>query len=580
MEILPRTLRGLLFFWSITLTVAFTVAALSPLPRRPLNLSCRWCLPAALLVSYSLGLSAALLDPTGYARSIVFFALAGVLALIALMAPSSERLAITALFAILVAGMAGLYEYARNDWTPQLDLAREPLIVEGRINRYIEDSARGGFYYYVPVETLLQAGLASATGYYDVRIYAIARSVMVAVTALAFIALAPRLGPPAALAGLGIVLGTQLSFQGRPISFPYALLYTVVLLAGWRRAAGRALAVAAVLLAVFAHPTGPIAVIILLSALLLVASLPRVAAEKDLAGPARSGLLLTLALSLSYWFLTTFYSILVRKVTGLAESLQTFLSTVLGVTTAEGGGGGGGLTATVAPGYSNPAFHEFSIVWALTVAVPASVLLVSLFHTVRGRRLDALQTLSAAAALGSLASFGVAFLQYMATSAAGQYLIPVGQFLAAASLPGLVYEARGRAPGLLVLGILAFGAAMGAYTPDWAPLEHPDFEVAVTLKREPVYYEVGVLRDKIPKYIITYFDYDFILRPSQYKDVRKAILLLQAGEVKACSMARDPFVLFGLTAKRATAGLEGYASKVYESDLHRIYLVRPCRGRP
>ena len=158
----------------------------------------------------------------------------------------------------------------------------------------------------------------------------------------------------------------------------------------------------------------------------------------------------------------------------------------------------------------------------------------------------------------------------------GQYLIPVGYLLllisssvVAAKLP----INNGKKYAVIMIALLALFIFVGTYSPDWAPLEHQDFETAATIYPFHAYLEAGTITPLISINATIYYDYDFPIGGGSYKPVRSIITQISSGTDPA-EFAKIPVTLYGLREERLSeSNILDEVNTVYSSGYHRIIVI-------
>jgi hypothetical protein len=257
------------------------------------------------------------------------------------------------------------------------------------------------------------------------------------------------------------------------------------------------LAILGIIVGVYVHPTAPI-ILVSIFAIMTVLSIRKFDRIK---GTVKVFIILTL-ITLAYWFNTYLYLLLGGSATDLLDAGIRLLTSFVG-----GGAGevisGSRISSVLAPGYSDPKFLFFSFSWSIPVALSMSLLSTVIILLIFSKsfwssRKGTKVTLGMSAALASGLFILLAYAGYYAGAIPGQYAIPIAYGLAligSVMTVSIILESRKILPVMLIAFILAASVAIGTYSPDWASIEHPEFEVAA--KMHP--YDSSIQTDELTK---------------------------------------------------------------------------------
>jgi len=202
------------------------------------------------------------------------------------------------------------------------------------------------------------------------------------------------------------------------------------------------------------------------------------------------------------------------------------------------------------------------------------LLIPTIFQFVRKKKVDPSQSLTV---ISAFAGLSIIFFAYLTLGGeTGQYLIPVGYFLLMLSssvVAAKLLTNRSKKYAVIVAALLAFSIFAGSYSPDWAPLEHPNFEAAAKIHPYHVYLEAETVISLIPTGATVYNDYDFPIGTGLYKPARTVILQVCYG-ADPTQFARPPITLYGIREERfsESTALDNLDT-TYSSGYHRIIVI-------
>jgi hypothetical protein len=401
---------------------------------------------------------------------------------------------------------------------PRYGIVKEPLYVTGSLETYMKGSAEGGFYYFIPVDPLIIVPLAYVCSE-DIGFLlpAIRNLILYLTIDLSVFAIIKRTGLRTFYASvLTYAIAPALSFQDRILSLPYVtqILYILFLAINSGKLCSRQVIILTVLSAVsvFAHPVGPIALIFILLLLILLSRVK--GSYEKIYGISSSILKLFALITFTYWFYTYLYTLLSAKTLRLVEATIRFIDSLFGVGEAREVFLGYTISKYSAPGYSDPKFYTYAYIWALPIAVAATFFLLGLIEMLakkRAREADEVAILGLASSLSTLLLIGIAYIGYAMNVEPGQYLIPSGYYASTLTMGIALYKySKVREPAFTVFAILiALGVGLGLYSPNWAPLEHPDFESSPILHPYTNYVEATYIANYLSENLVVYSVYDF-----------------------------------------------------------------------
>jgi hypothetical protein len=408
--------------------------------------------------------------------------------------------------------------YFKNMFYPRYNIMQEAIYVTGSLEPYMKGSAEGKFYYLIPVDPLIIVPLAYICGEDISSLLPVIRNfILYLVIVLSIFAIIKRTGLRTFYASiLTYAIAPALSFQDRILSLPYTtlVLYILFLAINVGKLSSELNIILIVLsaLSVFAHPVGPIALIIML---LFLTLLSRVKGGHGKTYVISSFILKLFALiAFTYWFNTYLYTLLIGKTLRLAEATISFINSLFGVGEAHEVILGYTIPRYSAPGYSDPKFYTFAYIWALPIAVAVSLFLLCLIEMLakkRAREVDEVAILGIASSLSTLVFIGTAYIGYAMNVEPSQYLIPSGFYASTLTIGIALYKySKVREPAFTVFAILiALGVGLGLYSPNWAPLEHPDFESSTMMFPYTNYVKVDCVADYLSENVAVYSVHDF-----------------------------------------------------------------------
>ena len=454
-------------------------------------------------------------------RPKLYFILQGVLAGIVLMLYVKERIgsSVTIFYTIVSFLSILIIVYSKNMFYPRYDVAQEALYITGSLEPYMKASVEGGFYYFIPVDPLIIVPLAYVCGE-DIGFLlpAVRNFIVYLVIMLSIFAIIKRTGlKPLYASILAYTIVPTLSFQDRILSLPYVnlILYILFLAISSGRLDFRLNAILVIVSAVsvFAHPVGPIALISMLSLSILLTKVFKGICEE--AHRVLSFILLLFTLiAFTYWFFTHIYILLMTKTRNLFDATVRFIDFLLRRDEAPEILLGYTISPYTLPAYSDPKFYTYAYVWALPLAVASSLLLVSLVKVMtkkRDNKVNEVFTFGLASSLSTLIFIGTAYIGYTMNIEPGQYLIPTGYYASTLAMGVALHEysIKRRLGFFIFTVLLALGVGLGLHSPNWAPLEHPDFKTSIKMLPYTNYIEASCIIKYLSEGLTVYSVYDF-----------------------------------------------------------------------
>ncbi|MEM2094416.1 MAG: hypothetical protein QXI32_03870 [Candidatus Bathyarchaeia archaeon] len=272
---------------------------------------------------------------------------------------------------------------------------------------------------------------------------------------------------------------------------------------------------------IFSHPISPLIVISILTASAF--------SPKKIGSLKTKFLLISVVLTLTYWFSTYIEYIMVRSSINAIYAFVQFAEMLIG---NEYVSAISGSTISVfnAPGYSVSKFWIFSYSWAIPIAFTSSYLAVVLFSILKFRTVGvgSLSTLLGfPTCVSSIVFLAASYMGYVVGTDSAQYMTPIAYFLAvltAMVVVSIVIKGR-RFLAFVILALVLFVAVLnGSFAPDNAPLEHTDFEVAVKIHPYMLYIQSSDLQCLLHDRDVVFNDFDVQAGPGGlYKPIRQVI---------------------------------------------------------
>ena len=506
----------------------------------------------------------AMFSSEAFARPDVFFYLQGLAAgLLALyLALGRANRALVAYVLVVSAISMTATVYLQNGFYPLSNIQDDALYKTGSIASYQQASAQGGFYYFIPIESLILVPLSMVSGI-NLGLPLVESVVFLTVTMLSLWLLTRRFGlEKAAPAAMLILSIPQLSFiTGRTLSIPYAMLTLLLVSLLATKLASRqtvGLLGVVILVMVFAHPVGPIALIAAFLAFYGILLLTRLS-RRETSMSVRPAIRFLLIITAGYWFVTYIYTLIVTKATNIYESTRSFFVILLGGNSKLISGST--IPIATAPGYSSPEFWEFAYAWAAPIAIGLALLVVWLgVQTVVTRNREGPKSgasifsstfglIALSSCVAAFVLLGSSFASYALGSESGQYAIPCAYFLLL--LPSafvLHHLLDSRKVGVIIITALILSSVIcvGTFSPDWAPIEHQDFGSESTIPTRNTCVQANDIGALVGQGSPTiYLDYDLAAAAAvpNYKDVRAVLTSILAGNFTFGDYSNSLFVL-------------------------------------
>jgi len=276
-------------------------------------------------------------------------------------------------------------------------------------------------------------------------------------------------------------------------------------------------------------------------------------------------LLTTVVVTFAYWSYTYLLSLMTNQGIKFYSTIYTYFSGVTAI----------GEGQDYVPLYNSSGYEVFAYAWAIPVALSVALIISFILRCMRKKRFDPGHSLIIVAALAGLATVFIAYLSYP-RGETGQYLIIVGYFLLLLSssvvAAKLLMHKSKKYVGIIGV-ILALFVLVGTYSPDWAPLEHQDFETAATIHPFHSYLEARTITPLISANSTVYYDYDFPIGGGSYKPVRSVISQFSSG-IDPVQFATSPVTLYGVRDGRLSeSNTFDKLNTIYSSGYHTILVL-------
>jgi len=463
-------------------------------------------------------------------------------------------------FSVLVAVFVG------NDFYPFRGFEREPILQAGSIEAYQYGSMKEGLYYYIPIDTLIGGSVALITGQ-TIITPLLYKSFLLIGVIMGLISLLRRMSHNTVTGIIGaffFISIPSLTFIGRTSGLAFGVFYIFITLLLYESPRATVISLFIVTLPmIFSYPSGFVIIIAILLplALLGINNWPK---QGTSSRRIRLSVLTMIVVTFTYWTYTYLMSLMAK----MGISLYSTIFSYFEGTTAEVS-----VVQGYVPRYYYSGFEIFAYAWAIPVALSAALLISLIFQFIRKKKLDPSQSLIIVSAF---AGSSIVFFAYLFSGGeTGQYLITVGYFillLSSSIAATKLLTNIGKNYAVIAMVLLSFFIFTGAYSPDWAPLEHTNFETAATIHPYHTYLEAETVNSLIPKNATVYGDYDLPISIGVYKPIRQIILQIQSG-ADPTQFARPPITLYGIRDERfKEIALEDW-DVVYSSGYHRIIAV-------
>ena len=527
-------------------------------------------LMVSLLLTYLVFQTISLLR--GYRDPMVFTLIASLSALmvIEVLNESSARNSFLPLLPLLMISLSEpLTLYVGNDFYPRWDWSSDTILRTGHLDAYFREIVSAGLYYLIPVSYIRQVMLALTCQPSHVTpfINVVAEYLACVISLYAFFKRS-RFGVLAGVLSILILISSPGDnvLTGRLVGtliFPFMLSSLIYYRTGQTSALISSLPL--MMGTVFQHGSPVIGYFLLF----LPALFKGRDEDLELRGASRRVGILVAVLSIiasAYWI----YTHIINRVSYVGYS---FVNSILSYFLPS-------LREAISPWtyvslYESGGYLVYSYAWAFPVALSAALLLNYMTKVLMGRSI--MKPLNIGEASSFLASTVVvaSFLAYRVAES-GQYLIPVGYFLALiASTIALSRILKGKRLSVLLAAmvLLAVFTYTGISSPSHAHLEHPEFETAAQIFRSTRYIEASLVSRLLDPQIRVYYDYDLPIRGGIYKTIReKLYLILQGYDPRALEQGN---VVYAIKNKRLSGAESIFrvSSVVYRSYFYTSFYV-------
>lgn len=411
--------------------------------------------------------------------------------------------------------------YVKNFSYPQYDVAKEPLYIEGSINQYVESSIEGGYYYVIPVAPLITVFLAHVAGV-PIPYHIVFIMVEYLAIALAMSGIIKRTGSRTFYASLmTYAIAPALSFHDRLLSLPYAVLIIYLLFRIMEKSTLTKAELIACCLTiptmVFAHPVGPLSLMSLLAVMCLLTGFRKRGSnlhsgrDENLRRAMLNLLFVITAISIVYWGYVISLAMFTKRAMTYLEALRRFFDSLLIGESPSSILLGATISVYTSPGYSDPRYYIFAYLWALPLASSLAYITARTARLVVEADDKPPSLVGYASSILVIAFAALVFIGYAMNIEPSQYFIPMLYFISTFSLGALVrvYSNISRKALAILVAVFVLGVGMGLYSPNWAPIEHPDFKSSITWRHYADYVEASPVERLLEDDAIVYSVYSF-----------------------------------------------------------------------
>jgi hypothetical protein len=229
---------------------------------------------------------------------------------------------------------------------------------------------------------------------------------------------------------------------------------------------------------------------------------------------------------------------------------------------------------TYVPRYESERYLVNSYAWAFPIAVSVALLLGYLTRVLTRRNRESACVIGIVSALLATVFVGASFIAYK-VSESGQYLIPVGYFLALISSTIalsriLVGNLKISIVAMILLAVFIY---TGTSSPSHAHLEHPEFESAAMIFRYTRYIEASLVSRMLSPQIRVYYDYDLPISGGIYKTIRERIyLILQGYDPRTLDQGNVVYAIKN-TRLNGKGTIFSTTSIIYRSDYYTLFYI-------
>jgi hypothetical protein len=430
---------------------------------------------------------------------------------------------------------------------------------------------KGSYYYLIPIDPLIRTSINNILGSNFTIINSLIFEIFFMTAIISgILSLFDKLTKNnlnGVIAVFLLIATPSLTFFGRLYPLSYVIFYIILCILLYQKYLPSLTILNLITLPmIFYHPSGFVTslMILLPPVILKIKNWPYMGQNSE---KLRLPLLILYIITFAYWIHTYLISLMVRQGVKFQKVLLSYFAETVS------GGMNGAVSAIYTPRYYLEGFKIFSYAWAIPVALSAAFLLHSFIKIFKRKKIEREYVLFNILSIVGLSTILIAFIFSQMVETA-QYLIPIGYFLlilpASASTVKL-FNLKNKGYLWLVSITLIFFIFLGSSSPNWAPLENPEFETVATIKPYYIYLERETLTPLIPDVLI-YNDYDFPVGTSGlYKPVREIIFdFVQRGDAHHRS---SPITLFGLRGDRSLNKIDIH-DYIYYSGYHRVIAVK------
>lgn len=523
-QMLIYTAVSLTFIFYIQMMMASKISRrkynIFQISSRPLDISM-----VAILLVYLISQTISLIR--GYRDNLTFSlaTLLSIFLMLYILRNSSLNNFIIILSLLMISFSEPLTLYVGNDFYPRWDWKKDLILKTGHLEEYMREIISSGLYYLIPVSGIRQIMLALiCQPSYMIPFINIFAGYMTYIISLYIFFKRSRFKILAGIISVFILIsspGDNL-LTGRLVGsliFPFMLSTLIYYQSG--RISALIVSFIFMIEMIFEHGS-PVIGYLLLFLPILLKGWDEDLNLKDVSYRIRNILIILSATATIYWIYTHIINQIYHVGYSFTNSvLSYFLPPEHRVVSPW----------SYVPRYESERYMIYSYAWAFPIALSTALLLDYLVRIIAYEKMINSMNIGEVSAFLSSIVVGSSFLAYR-ISEGGQYLIPVGYFLALIAstiVLSKILETK-RVELLLVTIILtAIFIYTGISSPSHANLEHPEFESSAQIFRSTRYVEASIISNLLESQIKTYYDYDLPISGGIYKTIRERLSLILQG---------------------------------------------------
>ncbi len=470
------------------------------------------------IVGTTMGIMFTSFYPGGLERPIIFFILEGLLGAMLLYSYSRKTKHLLLLALIISMVITPVSVYTRNNFYPISSIHLEPLYQTGRILRYQEAAIKSKLYYYIPIDPLVTVPVSLATGI-EYGITFLQRIIYLFITILLLYVILERLKISRGLGTLMLLITMPpLSFiTGRVLPIPYVTLYLMLIIINLNRPNPLTITTMLIvgLVTVFSHPIGALSILPLLFFTFITLKRSNISNST-----IKLGFVIITLITTIYWLYTHIMLIMTLQGEKAIAALQDFITMIFGQPEEAATGS---ISPYLAPGYTGEQFKIFALTWAGPIAI-ATITLIYTGILILKRFAGLIEIIMFSASASCIIYLTVSYVSYTTGYETGQYSLAVLYYLALLTTPYIINQIMQKRKILIKVSslLLLILVSIGTYVPDWAPLEHQNFEVTAKMHPYVSYIERNIINELTASKgeMTIYNDYDIDVTRGIYKGMR------------------------------------------------------------